>query len=560
MNMTALSRRGFLGAGMATLVTQAAWAGPKGVAGGLDTAYFNAVTWTGVPGAGFSNAIGVKGNRIVALGAEAVRAEMTKKTQVIDLGGAFVMPGFVDPHTHFLLGSAMLSQPNLRDAATPQELARRLAEAAKATPGEWLQGGHWDEQLWGGELPRKQWIDAVTPDTPVAVSRLDLHMYLCNSLALKLAGITRDTPDPAGGVIVRDADGEPTGIVKDAAKDLIDRAVPALSAAATDARTRQGIAYGLSKGVTQVHTTELDWMAHDSLRRLRSAGETGMRFYSFLPLKDWAKVAALVANEGRGDDWVRWGGLKGLVDGSLGSRTALFKDPYIDAPDSHGIALDKMSDMTEWIGQADAAGLHVTTHAIGDAANAQLLDIYAAVAKANGPRDRRFRIEHAQHLSPADIPRFKAQNVIASVQPYHAIDDGRWAIKRIGAERLHGTYAFRSLIDSGAHTSFGSDWPVAPFDPMSGLAAGILRQTIDGANPDGWLPEERVTMDQALHAYTAANAYAGFQDDRLGTLKPGMIADFVVLDNDLTKIDTAKVADTKVLRTIVDGRQRYGDD
>lgn len=555
MSMGTYSRRTFLGAAVATVAVQSVWSQKSGI----DVAYLNASVWTGVPAAPLSDAIGIKGNRIIAIGADAVRAATSKKTKIIDLDGAFITPGFVDPHTHFLLGSAMLAQPNLRDAATPLEFTKRLGDAAKTAPaGQWLQGGHWDEQLWGGELPRKQWIDAATPDTPVAVSRLDLHMYLCNSLALTLAGITRDTPDPEGGVIVRDANGEPTGIVKDAAKGLIDRVVPALSNAAIDANTRRGIAYGLSKGVTQVHATELDWTTHDSLRRLRARGETDMRFYSFLPLKDWAKVAALVKAEGKGDDWVRWGGLKGLMDGSLGSRTALFKDPYTDAPDSHGIALDSLTDMKSWIQQADSAGLHVTTHAIGDAANAQLLDIYAAVVRTNGARDRRFRIEHAQHLSPADIPRFKAQNIVASVQPYHAIDDGRWAITRIGPDRLNGTYSFRSLIDSGAHVSFGSDWPVAPFDPLTGLAGAVLRQTIDGANPDGWIPEERVTVEQALHAYTAANAYAGFQEDRLGIIAPGMIADFVVFDTDLARENPAKIADAEVLRTIVDGRQRYG--
>ena len=287
MNRVMFSRRAFVGASMAGIVMQAAWSKQTEI----DVAYLNASVWTGSSATSATNAIGTKGNRIIAIGADAVRAVTSRKTRIIDLQGAFVTPGFVDPHTHFLLGSAMLLQPDLRDAATPADFTQRLADAARAAPaGQWLQGGHWDEQLWGGELPRRQWIDAATPDTPVAVSRLDLHMYLCNSLALKLAGITRDTPDPAGGVIVRDADGEPTGIVKDAAKDLVDRAVPSLSSSAIDANTRQGIAYGLSKGVTQVHTTELDWMTHDSLRRIRARGETEMRFYSFLPLKDWAKL------------------------------------------------------------------------------------------------------------------------------------------------------------------------------------------------------------------------------------------------------------------------------
>ncbi|AHE55050.1 hypothetical protein NX02_16860 [Sphingomonas sanxanigenens DSM 19645 = NX02] len=555
MTMIDLSRRSLLGGGAALLVARAGWAANTA----FDTAYVNARIWTGAKTAP-SDAIAISGNRIAALGSAAVRAGIGRATRVVDLGGAFVMPGFIDNHTHFLRGSAMLAQPSLRDAATPAEFARRVGEAAAKLPaGKWLEGGHWDEQLWGGELPRRDWIDAVTPNTPVAVARLDLHMYLCNSVALKLAGITRDTPDPAGGVIVRDANGEPTGIVKDTAKDLVERVITPPTEAEIERTLAAGTAYALSRGVTQVHVTELDWTTQDALHRLRgSPKKLPMRFYSFVPLKDWERMAALVEAEGRGDDWVRWGAMKGLVDGSLGSRTALFRQPYTDAPDSHGIALDPLDRIEAWIRGADAAGLHVTTHAIGDAANADLLDIYRRVAAANGPRDRRFRIEHAQHLDPADIPRFRQQGVIASVQPYHAIDDGRWAVKRIGEQRLNGTYAFRSLIDSGAHVTFGSDWPVAPIDPLSGVAAAVLRQTIDGANPGGWLPEQRVTAAQALHAYTAENAYAGFQDDRLGTLKPGNIADFAVLDRDLIRDDPAGITGAKVLRTVVDGKERHG--
>jgi len=557
--MRGFSRRGFIGAGIGMgaglLVSRASWA----AGAELDTAYVNGRLWTGVKGAIRSDALGVIGNRIAAVGNAAVKAGIGRKTKVIDLGGAFVMPSFTDGHTHFLRGSATLSQPSLRDAATPAEFTRRVAAAAKALPkGDWLRGGAWDEQLWGGELPTKAWIDAVTPDTPVAVERLDLHMYLCNSLALKLAGITRDTPDPQGGVIVRDAKGEPTGIVKDGAKDLIERAIPALSDAQIDRILDEGVAYALSKGVTQVHVTELDWVTHKALRRRRTSNPLPMRFYSFVPLKDWEKMAAEVKADGRGDDWVRWGAMKGLMDGSLGSRTALFKQAYSDDPATHGIALDPPEKMEEWIRGADAAGLHITTHAIGDLANSELLDIYARVARANRPWDRRFRIEHAQHLSPADIPRFAQQGVLASVQPYHAIDDGRWAVKRIGEARLRGTYAFRSLIDSGAHVNFGSDFPVAPIDPLTGVAAAALRETIDGANPGGWLPQERTTVEQALTAYTAGNAYAGFQEDRLGVLKPGMIADFAVLDRDLVDEDPEKITSTKVLRTVVDGKQRFG--
>ena len=552
-----ISRRDLLAGGAGGL----AWAlaGTRGWAAGraLDTAYVNAIVWTG-QGMPARSAIGVANGRIAAIGADAVKAASTGTTRTIDLDGAFVMPGFIDCHTHFLIGSDLLTQPNLREAKSPQEFARIIGEAARTLkPGQWVQGGSWDAELWGGELPDRSWIDPVTPDTPVAVQRLDLHMLALNSLALKLAGIDRNTLEVPGGVIVRDKQGNPTGILKDAAMDLVKRAIPAPTEADRETAVRKGIAHGLSKGVTQVHTTELDWKTHDALRRLRAKGETDMRFYSFLPLQDWAKVKALVDAEGRGDDWLRWGGLKLQYDGSLGSRTAMFYQPYDDAPDTKGIPIHKRADVQQWTDAADAAGLQITIHAIGDKANDEALDIFAAAAAKNGPRDRRFRIEHAQHLAPAAIARFARQQVIASMQPYHAIDDGRWAIQRVGAERLKGTYAFKSLLDAGAKVAFGSDWPVAPLDPLTGVAAAVMRQTIDGANPDGWLPDQKLTMAQALHAYTATNAYAGFQDDRIGRIAPGMLADFVVMDADLFAIDPASIGDTKVLRTIVNGTERF---
>lgn len=525
----------------------------------LDVAYVNASIWTGAPGAsGRARALGVIGDRIAAIGAEQVRAMTGKRTRVVDLQGAFVLPGFTDNHTHFLRASQALSAADLRGAASREELVRLIgASAAALRPGAWLQGGNWDHERWGGELPTHAWIDAVTPDTPVAVARQDQHMLLLNALALRLAGITRDTPDPEDGVIVRDANGEPTGVLKDGARRLVKRVIPPASDREVEDALARGAAYALSLGVTQVHNTEIDWVTQDGLRRLRKRGETDLRFYSFVPLVDWRKMADLVAAEGRGDDWVRWGGVKGLVDGSLGSRTALFHDHYVDAPDSTGIVVTKPADLKEWVTGADKAGLQVTVHAIGDAANDEILDIYAEVEKTNGKRDRRFRIEHAQHLAPGAIGRFKALDVIASVQPYHAIDDGRWAINRIGAERLKGTYAFRSLLDSGARVTFGSDWPVAPLDPRQGLVAAVLRETIDGANPGGWQPQEKVSIEEALTAYTRTNAYAGFQDDRLGVLAPGFLADFVVMDADLLAIDPAGIPKAKVLRTIVGGKQRF---
>jgi predicted amidohydrolase YtcJ len=524
----------------------------------LDAAYVNARIWTGTPGAPLATALGTVADRIVALDDGPVRQLIGKRTRVVDLQGAFVVPGFIDAHTHFLAAAATLVPPDLRTAKTREEFARRVGDAARQLKGrEWVTGGSWDAELWGGELPTHEWIDAVTPRTPVAVYRLDLHMLLLNSVAMRLAGIDRNTPDPDGGKIVRDANGEPTGIVIDAAKALVERVIPPLTEAALEKQLTDGIAFGLKYGVTQTHAMGLDWVMHEALLRLRAKGETGMRFYSYVPLADWEKLDAIVRRQGRGDEWVRWGGLKAMSDGSLGSRTALFHEHYDDAPATRGLTVTPPASLREWLTQADRRGLQVAVHAIGDAANDDTLDLFADVARSNGQRDRRFRIEHAQHLSPAAIPRFAKQKVIASVQPYHAIDDGRWAINRVGAERLKGTYAFKSLIDAGASVSFGSDWPVAPVNPMTGIAAAVLRQTIDGANPNGWMPEQRITVEQALSAYTVANAYAGFQERSHGRIARGFVADFAVLDADLLRIDAQKLADVRVLRTVVGGTERF---
>jgi len=526
--------------------------------GTLDTAYVNASIWTGMQGAPYEAAVGIRGNKIVAVGNLMVRAATGPKTRVIDLEGSFVAPGLIDNHTHFLRSSQGLSQADLRLASSRSELVSMIAEAAQRQPeGAWLQGGNWDEQRWGGELPTKEWIDAVTPGTPVAVARTDQHMVLLNSLALKLIGINRHTQAPPGGMILKDEHDEPTGIVKDKAIKLVVRAIPTPTDAQIDAAMRQGIEYALSLGLTQIHIKELDWVTHHSLRRLRSGGEPGMRFYSYVPIKDWRQVQKLVSEEGRGDDWVRWGGLKGLLDGSLGSRTALFHEPYTDAPDTCGITVVSVEDMREWIIAGDKLGMQVAIHAIGDKANDLTLDMFAAAIERNGQRDRRFLIEHAQHVRPTQISRFAELSVIPSMQPYHAVDDGRWAARRIGEERLQGTYAFKSFLDTGARLSFGSDWPVATLDPLAGIEAAVLRQTVDGEYPDGWIPSEKLSVEEALHAYTTGNAYAGFQEDRLGRITPGMIADLVILDQDLLKIEAQQISGTQVLCTVVDGQVRY---
>jgi predicted amidohydrolase YtcJ len=525
--------------------------------GKVEIALINAKVWTGGKG-GMTDAVGIAGNRIAALGSQSVRAATGTATRVIDCGGAFVMPSFIDCHTHFLLGSQDLVRPVFIEVKTKEEFIDRIGAAVrKVPPGQWLTGGPWDEQRWGGELPRKEWVDPVSGDVPIAIPRTDLHSLFLNSAALRIVGIDRNTPDIAGGVIERDAKGEPTGVLKDNARLRVLEMLPTLTDAQADTLVRQGMDYALSKGVTQIHNTEIDWSVQNSARRLRTKGSLGIRVNSFVPLANWQDMAALVKAEGKGDDWLRWGSMKCVSDGSLGARTARFHNPYLDAPEQRGVWTTRVDDMREWIPAADAAGLNITTHAIGDEANDVVLDIFADAARKNGRRDRRFRIEHAQHLSPGAWRRMAKQKVIASVQPFHAIDDGRWAHLRIGEERLNRTYAFRSLLDAGVTTCFGSDWPVAPLNPMTGIDAAVLRQTTDGANPNGWHPEQRISIAQTLKAYTQTAAFAGFQESRLGRIALGYLADLVVLDQNLLTVAPDKYLKTNVLRTFVDGQERY---
>ncbi len=521
-----------------------------------DTVYLNARVWTGTGGR-FREAIAVQGEKILAVGsAEEIKAVTSGNTKLVDLGGQLVVPGFIDNHTHFILSALAMQRTNLRDAASPEEFSRRIAEQARAHPGEWIIEGNWDHELWGGALPTRQWVDVATKDTPVFVLRLDRHMGLANSAALRLAGIDEKTVVPEGGEIIRDENGQITGLLKDKAMGLVESLIPPPTEAQVDAAIDAATELALSKGVTQIHDMG-EWGHLQAFQRARTRGALRLRVYEFSLIEHTQELADYIAANGTGDDWLRWGGVKGFVDGSLGSTTGWFNEPYDDAPQTSGLTKVDPDLLASQIAAADALGLQVTVHAIGDRANNWLLDTYANVFAANGPRDRRFRIEHAQHLTPQAIPRFAELGVIPSMQPYHAIDDGRWAEKRIGPERIKTTYAFKSLLDAKASLTFGSDWSVAPIDTMIGIYAAVTRRTIDGLNPDGWVPEQKISVEDALRAYTHNNAYAGFQEDRLGTITPGFLADFVVLSDDIFTINPPDLATVKVQRTVIGGHDAY---
>jgi len=518
-------------------------------------AVVNGVVWTGDPAQPWAQAIAVSGDRIASVGSAAeIRRAISSATRVIDARGGLVVPGFIDSHVHFLSGGMNLASVQLRDARTRAEfIARIKAFAATVPAGTWITGGDWDHQNWGGDLPQRSWIDSVTPNNPVWINRLDGHMALANTAAMRAAKVPPSGGDVAGGTITRDESGQPSGIFKDNAQQLIDPAVPDPTATILDRALDAAMTYVAERGVTSVNHMG-SWSDLAVFERAHRAGRLRTRVYASVPLSTWARLRDTVAARGHGDAWLRIGGLKGFVDGSLGSHTAAMMQPFSDAPGDRGLLVNTPQDLYAWTSAADNANLHVLVHAIGDRAINLQLNIFERVARENGPRDRRFRIEHAQHIAATDIPRFAQLGVIPSMQPYHAIDDGRWAEQVIGPERAKTTYAFRSLRDTGARLAFGSDWFVAPPTALEGIYAAVTRRTLDDKRSDGWVPEQKITVEDALRAYTTGGAYASFQEHEIGSLGPGKLADIVVIDRDLTRVAPETIRDAKIEYTIVGGR------
>ena len=533
----------------------------------VDLVALHGKVWTENPQQPEAEAFAVAGKRIFAVGTDAeVQKLAGPHTQVIDLHGRRVVPGFNDAHVHMFWGGKSLASVQLRDVTSRQQFEQRMAEFAKTQlAGEWIVDGNWDEQKWApAELPTHEWIDAVTPNNPVWVQRSDGHMMLANAAAMKLAGITKTTPDVPGGVIVRDKDGDPTGIFKDAAKDLVERVIPPPSESQIEAALLAAQSYAFDNGVTSVQdmgftgaqAADLQALVLRGYQHLLADGKLKLRVSARFPLDHWHRLADIGVMTNFGNDTLAIGSLKAFADGSLGSGTAWLFEPFDDAPDNSGLPSEDLAHTDQFFAKlqaADRAGLHVAIHAIGDRANKTILDLYERLEKEDGPADRRPRIEHAQHLRPEDIARFASLHVIASVQPYHAIDDGRWAEKRIGHQRATTTYAFRSLLDAGVTLAFGSDWFVAPINPLAGIYAATTRRTLDGKNPNGWIPEQKISVTQAVHAYTVGSAYAESQDDIKGSIAPGKLADFAVLSEDIFHIDPVEIEHVKVVLTAVGG-------
>jgi predicted amidohydrolase YtcJ len=545
-----VTKRGFFGVIVAMSVAM-----PVG-ASEADLVLLGGRVWSG-RGKPAGTALAVTGERVVAVGSDdLVRGLVGPKTRVVALHGRLVVPGFNDAHVHFLDGGFGLLSVELRGARDEEDFARRIEERSKSlSRGTWIQNGNWDHTAWPSKRePTKALVDAVTPEHPVFVSRLDGHMALANSLALRLAGVDRNTKDVPGGTIVRDAAGEPTGLLKDNAMDLVSRAIPEPSHEANLTAARAALAEAARLGVTSIQ----DNSATDALptyQDLRARGELTARFsvwrYAFPSL---SPLKLTGVRTGLGDDWIRLGALKILSDGSLGAGTAAFFEAFTDDPTTKGLLLHPVEDLEKTILEADAAGYQLAVHAIGDRANAIVLDAFEKAARANGPRDRRFRIEHAQHVRAQDVARFKTLNVIASIQPSHCIDDMRFATVRIGPERCSDAYRFRSFAAAGVPVAFGTDWFVEPLDPRLGLYAAVTRERPEGGPAGGFVPGEKLGLEEALDFYTRGSAYAEFAERDKGTLEPGRLADFVVFGQDLFRVPVREILTTPVDLTVVGGR------
>lgn len=512
-------------------------------------------------GSGFcavNQAIAVGGGKILAIGENNDIFDLTgKNIDKINLENNFVLPGFVDSHLHILAGGERLFHPNLRNAATKNEFIALIKNKLNGyKPGEWILGGDWNNENWGGELPKKEWLDDITPNNPVWIKRLDGHMGLANSLALKIAGLDDGVSNITGGEIFREGN-KLTGIFKDNAMQLIEDVVPAASSSLKSKYLDAAMSYLAKRGVCSAHHLNLfEDTDIEFFENYKNTNGLKTRLYVSHPLKlkdsDFIKSIKF----GKGDDWIRYGIYKGFLDGSLGSQTAAFFNSYKNTQNS-GLFINNIEELEWLIERAEKNKVQAAVHAIGDRANHELLNIFEKVIGRCGKRDRRFRIEHAQHIQDADLKRFARMNIIASMQPLHLVDDGCWIDKVLYEKTLSNSYQFNSLLKLKTKLAFGSDWFVTEPSPILGIDAAVNRQTKDGKNPGGWLPNEKISVKQAIDAYTINGAYASFEEHLKGSIEVGKLADFVVLDKNIFTVHPEEIKKTKVLMTVVGGKVVY---
>ena len=508
------------------------------------------------------SAIAIKDDKILAVGDDTtIRKYVGQMSRVIDVGGRRIIPGITDSHTHIISGGFQMGRLALRQVRNKSEFIQAIATAAKAKqPGEWVLGGRWSVESWTEPTPpHRSWIDPVTGNVPILLARMDGHSSLANSVALRLAGIDAKGPkDPPGGEIERDSTtGEPTGILKESAAGLVSALISEPSTGERYEALRKAMAHANSLGVTSVHDM-CEPGDLDAFRLADSDGAMTVRVTAYLSVDDWPAFLEHVATYTHQSDMFRLAGIKGYMDGSLGSRNAYMKEPYLDStsdtPYPRGqlnAMADPPAEFRRVVALADAKGLQLAVHAIGDQANHLALDAYEAASKVNGRRHAYHRVEHAQHLFPSDIARFAELGVVPSMQPFHKADDGRYAEEALDGARLNGSYAYRQLLDAGAILCFGSDWPVVSINPFAGIASAVNATTLDGKV---WLASHSISLEEAFEAYTLSPARATHREDRLGSIEPGKFADLVVLKDDPFSLPPTRLADVRVAMTIVAGK------
>jgi predicted amidohydrolase YtcJ len=500
-----------------------------------------------------ANAIAIRDNQIVAVGDESFMLRQLPHAQKIDLHDRCVIPGLIDAHLHAEWTALGLKNIDA-EAPTLEELLRRVEERVKITPGgAWIRGHGWNQNVWGGIFPTKADLDRVAPEHPVFLTAKSGHAAWANSLALKLAGITSSTPNAVGGEIVRAADGEPTGVFFEDAMTLVSKIAPEPSAHDVADALRDALPLFHRVGLTGVHDFD-GARALQAWQILKERGELNFRVSKTIPVTLQEHAIALGIRSGFGDDRLRINSVKTFADGALGPQTALMIDPYEGSKDNRGISTCDKEEMFENVRKASAAGLSSTIHAIGDKANHDVLDVFALVRKEENNTRLRHRIEHVQLLHPDDFTRLAQLNVIASMQPIHATSDMVMADRYWGA-RSAGAYAWRTQLNAGAMLAFGSDSPVESFNPFIGIHAAVTRRRTDGSpQPDGWYPEQRLTMAEAVYGFTMGAAFASYEETRKGSLTPGKLADLIVLDRDIFSSDPMTIAETQVMATMIDGQ------